>query len=93
MKDLELMYIMKEKAADYNVEVTEDDQTAIAEAASQFMSANTEDTLKDLAVTEDQVKTYLELETYKQRIHDPLVADVDTNVSDEGSTSSLLSHM
>lgn len=93
LKDLELMYIMKEKAADYNVEVTEDDQTAIAEAASQFMSANTEDTLKDLAVTEDQVKTYLELETYKQRIHDPLVADVDTNVSDEEAQQSSFTYV
>ena len=93
LKDLELMYIMKEKAADYNIEVTEDDQTAIAEAASQFMSANTEDTLKDLAVTEDQVKTYLELETYKQRIHDPLVADVDTNVSDEEAQQSSFTYV
>ena len=93
LKDLELMYIMKEKAADYNVEVTEDDQTAIAEAASQFISANTEDTLKDLAVTEDQVKTYLELETYKQRIHDPLVADVDTNVSDEEAQQSSFTYV
>ena len=93
LKDLELMYIMTEKAADYNIEVTEDDQTAIAEAASQFMSANTEDTLKDLAVTEDQVKTYLELETYKQRIHDPLVADVDTNVSDEEAQQSSFTYV
>lgn len=93
LKDLELMYIMKEKAADYNIEVTEDDQTAIAEAASQFMSVNTEDTLKDLSVTEDQVKTYLELETYKQRIHDPLVADVDTNVSDEEAQQSSFTYV
>lgn len=57
------------------------------------MSANTEDTLKDLAVTEDQVKTYLELETYKQRIHDPLVADVDTNVSDEEAQQSSFTYV
>ena len=32
LEQLELMYIMKEKAADYGVEVTEEDQKAIAEA-------------------------------------------------------------
>ena len=66
------MYIMKEKAADYGVEVTSDDETAIADAAAQFMQDNDEDTLKELAVSEDQVKTLLELETYRQRIYDPI---------------------
>ena len=61
------MYIMKAKAADYDVELTDEDEKAIAEAAASFMEANSEETIADLAVTEDQVKTYLELQTYKQR--------------------------
>ena len=61
LEQVELMYIMKEKAADYGVEVTSDDETAIADAAAQFMQDNDEDTLKELAVSEDQVKTLLEL--------------------------------
>ena len=65
LEQVELMYIMKEKAADYGVEVTSDDETAIADAAAQFMQDNDEDTLKELAVSEDQVKTLLELETYR----------------------------
>ena len=93
LKDLEIMYILKEKAADYKVEVTDDDEAAIAEAASQFIAANSEETLKELAVTEDQVKTYLELETYKERIHDPIVADVDTNVTDEEAQQSSFSYV
>ena len=72
LEQVELMYIMKEKAADYGVEVTSDDETAIADAAAQFMQDNDEDTLKELAVSEDQVKTLLELETYRQRIYDPI---------------------
>ena len=36
LEQVELMYIMKEKAADYGVEVTSDDETAIADAAAQF---------------------------------------------------------
>lgn len=88
LKDVELMYIMKAKAADYDVELTDEDEKAIAEAAASFMEANSEETIADLAVTEDQVKTYLELQTYKQKIHDPIVADVDKNVSDEEAQQS-----
>lgn len=88
LKDVELMYIMKAKAADYDVELTDEDEKAIAEAAASFMEANSEETIADLAVTEDQVKNYLELQTYKQKIHDPIIADVDKNVSDEEAQQS-----
>ena len=88
LKDVELMYLMKEKAADYDVEITDDDEKAIAEAASSFMEANSDEAIADLAVTEDQVKTYLELQTYKQKIYDPIIADVDKNVSDEEAQQS-----
>ena len=93
LESLELMYILKEKAADYKVEVTEDDQKAIAEAASKFMGDNTEETLEVLGVTEDQVKTYLELKTYEERMHDPIVADADTNVSDEEAQQSSFTYV
>lgn len=88
LKDVELMYIMKAKAADYDVELTDEDEKAIAEAAASFMEANSEETIADLAVTEDQVKTYLELQTYKQKIHNPIIADVDKNVYDEEAQQS-----
>lgn len=88
LKDVELMYIMKAKAADYDVELTDEDEKAIAEVAASFMEANSEEMIADLAVTEDQVKTYLELQTYKQKIHDPIIADVDKNVSDEEAQQS-----
>lgn len=93
LEDVELMYIMKEKAADYDVELTDDDEKAIEEAAASFMEANSDEAIADLAVTEDQVKTFLELETYKQRIHDPIIADVDKDVSDEEAQQSSFSYV
>lgn len=93
LEELETMYIMKEKAADYGVEVTEEDQKAIAEAAAEFIKANSQETIEKLAVTEEQVKTYLELRTYEARMHDPIVADVDTEVSEEESQQSSFSYV
>ena len=93
LEQVELMYIMKEKAADYNVEVTSDDETAIADAAAQFMSDNDEETLKELAVTEDQVKTLLELETYRQRIYEPIRSEAEINITDEEAQQSAFSYV
>ena len=33
-------------------------------------------------------RQYLELQTYKSRMHDPLIADVDKDVSDEEAQQS-----
>lgn len=88
LEQIELMYIMKEKAADYNVEVTAEDEKAIAEAAAAFMEANSEETLEELAVTEDQVKTLLELETYRERIHTALIEEADVTVTDDEAQQS-----
>lgn len=93
LEQVELMYIMKTKAADYDVEVTEEDQQAIADAAAEFMEANSEETIKELAVTEDQVKTFLELQTYFQRMQDPIIADVDREVSDEEAQQSSFTYV
>ena len=76
-------YLMKEKAPEYGVEITEEDQSAIAEAAAAFMEDNTEETLTELAVTEDQVKELLELETIASRMHDAIVAEAEVEITDE----------
>ncbi|MDO4272924.1 MAG: peptidyl-prolyl cis-trans isomerase [Eubacteriales bacterium] len=93
LEQIELMYILKEKAGDYNVEVTEEDQTAIADAAAAFMAANNEEALEALAVTEDQVKTLLELETYRERVHDAIVAEANVEITDEEAQQSAFTYV
>ena len=93
LKAVELMYLLKEKAADYNIEITDDEETAIADAASQFMSDNSEETIKELGVTEDQVKTLLELRTIQQKTHDPIVAEGNITVSDDEANQSSFTYV
>lgn len=93
MKAVELMLVLKEKAADYGVEVTDEDQTKIADAAAAFMEANGEEVITDLAVTEDQIKTLLELQTYRARIYDPIVAEADIEITDEEANQSAFSYV
>lgn len=93
LKQVELMYIMKDKAADYKVEVTEEDEKAIAEAAKAFMEANSEETIAELSVTEAQVKTYLELQTYKQRIYNEIMDEAKVEVTDEEANQSSFTYV
>lgn len=88
LESIEKMYLLKAKAADYGVELTEEDEAAIADAASEFMAANSEETIKELGVTEDQVKTLLELQTIDNRIYDPIVAEGNITVSDDEANQS-----
>jgi trigger factor/foldase protein PrsA len=93
LSQVELMYLMRAHAEEYGVEVTEEDQTKIAEAAAQFMADNSDDTLEELGVTEEQIQTYLELQTYQNRIYDPIIAEADTEVSDEQAQMSSFTYV
>lgn len=93
LKEVETMYLLKEKAADYGVELTEEDEKAIAEAAASFISENDEETLKELAVNEDLAKTFLELRTYSARIYEPIVAEANAEVTDDEANQSAFSYV
>lgn len=81
MKTINQLYVLKAHAADYDVTITEDEEKAIKEAAAEFIKDNDEKILKKLAVSEDDIVTYLELVTIRSKMHDPMTADVDTEVS------------
>ena len=93
LESIEKMYVLKEKAADYDVKLTEDDEAAITETASQFMAANSEETIKELAVTEDQVKTLLELQTIQKKMYDPVVAEGNITVSDDEANQTTFTYV
>ena len=93
LKSIEKMYILKEKASDYDVALTDDDETAIADAASGFMASNGEDTIKELGVTEDQVKTLLELQTIQKKMYDPVVAEGNITVSDDEANQTTFTYV
>ena len=93
LKQVELLYVMKEKAADYDVEITEDEQKAIEDAAAAFMKDNDEDTIKELSVTEDQVKTLLELETYQKKMQDPIKKEGNIEVSEDDAQQSAFTYV
>lgn len=91
MDTIRTLYAMKNHAEDYDVTISEEEQAKIQEAAKTFMEDNDAETLAKLAVSETDMVTYLELLTYREKLHDPMVADVDKEVNDEEAGQSTVS--
>ena len=82
------MYALKEHMADYGVEVTSEDVTAISAAAEAFISSNSAEALEALGADREIVETYLTLLTVESRMHNEIIKGADTNVSDEEAKTS-----
>lgn len=91
METIHTLYAMKSHADEYDVTISEEEKSKIDEAAKSFMEANSAETLGKLAVSEGDIVTYLELLTYRQKLHDPMVADVDQEVSEKEANQSTVS--
>ena len=83
MNDLKNMILMEEHMSDYNVELTDEEKTAIEETAKEFLAENSKDVLKALAATEETVTRVLTLYTIQSKMQTAIEADVDTEVSDD----------
>lgn len=83
LTNLEDIYLMRQHAEEYDVALTEDETAAIEEAAKAFVEANEDADRKVVSGEEQYVKEYLELATIQTKMSEAMVADVDTEVSDE----------
>ena len=82
LEQVERLYLLKEKASDYGIALSQEDEEKIDAAASAFIDANSEEALTELAVTKDQVAAYLELETIESLMHEAIKAEADTEVDE-----------
>ncbi len=93
LETIEQMILMKENAADYGVEISEEDSENIKAAAEEFMAANPEETIEELGITQEQVETYLELQTIQTRMYDAVRAAAEVEITDEEATQSSFSYV
>ncbi len=83
VEDLEEQYLCKLHASEYDVELSDDDNTAIADAAAAFISDNDQESLDAMGATEDYVKAYLEYRTYQTRVEAAVKEATDAEVTDD----------
>ncbi len=80
---LKNFYLAQRNMSEYNVELTEEEKTAIAQAAKAFDEANDSETKESVSASEELVTEYLTLATIYKKVEDAILATVDRNVSDD----------
>lgn len=83
INNLESMYVLDMHKADYNIELSEDEKTAIKKAAESFGEANTLEDKELISGDTDTVEEVLRLLTVQEKMREAVTADVNTEVSDE----------
>lgn len=93
LKSIESMYVLEKHMDEYQVSITEDEKNTIAGTAQEFMEANSKEAVEALGATTEIVERYLTLMTIQNKMHDAIVADADTDVSDEEANTSAYSYV
>ena len=87
------MYVLEAEAPNYGVELTDEEKSAITEAAAKFLEDNTEEVKNDLGVDQNSVERFLTLAAIQDKMYDALTADVDTEVSDEEAAQKRIAYV
>lgn len=93
LESLENMYLLKQHAGEYDVELTAEDEKAIEKAVNIFMEDNTLEAKEAVSGYEKYVKEFLELATLQNKISIPMKAGVDEEVSDEDAAQKSMQYV
>ncbi len=83
MENIRECYLMDAHTADYKIELTEEEKTAITEAASKFLADNSAEALEKMGATQETVEEMLRLYKIQTKMRAAIQEEIDTNVSDE----------
>lgn len=93
MDSMEDLYVLKLHAEEKGVALTDEEKTAISDAAAAFLKENDKKALDALGATQEIVEEYLTLNTIQNKMYAAIAADVDTNVTDEEAKTSTYSYV
>lgn len=90
---LEEYYLLEQHMADYGVVLTDEELKEARAAAAQFIADNTDEALKAMSASEDDVTEFLRLNLLQSKMNKAIIADVDTNVPDEDCAQKTFSYV
>lgn len=93
MTSLQTMYTLKAHADEYGIALSEDEKKTIKETAEQFISSNDKKALEALGAEQEIVEQYLTLAAIQEKVHKAIIAQADTDVSDEEANTSSYSYV
>ena len=93
MDQIQKMYLMEEHKDDYGVALSEEEETAIHDAAVKFDEANAKEDKEKVSGSVDTVERYLTLMTISQKVETKIREEADTEVSDEEAAQKKLQYV
>ncbi len=93
LETIEKELLMRQHAEEYGVTLTDEEKEQAKEAAQAFADKNGDDVMNKLHATVEDIQDALELYVIQTRIYDPIIADVDTEVSDEEAQQTSISYI
>lgn len=94
VESLQDMYTLKAHMADYDISLSEEEEAAITKAAEEFIAANSKEAIRQIgAENPENVKEMLRLQTIQKKMHDRMIQDADTTVTDEEAAQRTFSYV
>ncbi len=93
LSDLKRDMVIRQHAEEYGVSLTDEDKKAIDEAAQSYIDGNSQEVLDKIGASKEDIVSLLELQTIQSMMMDPIVKDVDTEISDEECRMSSLTYV
>ena len=92
--NLEEMYLLKAHMGDYDISLSDDDEAKITKAAEDFIADNSKEAIKQIGAEDiENVKEMLRLNTIQSKMHDRIIKDADTKVTDEEAAQRTFSYV
>lgn len=93
-ENLQKMYLLKAHMEEYDVSISEEEEAAMAKAADDFIAANSKAAIRQIgAENKENVVEMLRLNTIQKKMHDRIIQDADTEVTDEEAAQRTFSYL
>lgn len=93
-EQLEEMYLLKAHMEEYDISLSEEEESEIEKAADDFIAENTKDALKQMGASDkENIMEMLRLYTIRNKMHNRIIEDADTEVSDEEAAQRTFSYV
>ncbi len=93
MDDMQQLYLIRQHAEEYGVELSEEEEAAIEEAAKQFVADNAQEARDVVSGEEKYVKEYLTLMAIESKVAPLMMEGVDEDVSDEEAAQKAMEYI
>lgn len=93
MESLQSLYLIRQHAEEYGVELTEEEQEAIENAVAVFEEDNEIEDMELISGEETYVKEFLELMTIEQKMIEPMQTGYNAEVTDEEAAQKSMSYV